>query len=93
MKHTILHRSRPAYLRAIRDLSNSRLNVPMKAIRELKAECFRVNQLQKKNKEAGAIEKAAVSHKLGLIEGRLNYWKEFHRKLHREQRKAYQGKK
>ena len=27
------------------------------------------------------IQKAAVNHKVSQLDGRLNYWKEFHRKL------------
>ena len=34
------------------------------------------------------LQKAAANHKIGMLEGRLNYWKEFHRKLRREQRNA-----
>ena len=34
------------------------------------------------------IQKAAASHKIGLVESRLTYWREFHRKLRREQRNA-----
>ena len=37
-----------------------------------------------------SLNKAAIKHKLDLLEGRLNYWKEFHRKLQREERKAFQ---
>ena len=34
------------------------------------------------------IQKAATNHKIGLVESRLTYWREFHRKLRREQRNA-----
>ena len=92
MKNTILKRSLPEYLAAVRNLSKSRLNVPMESVKDLKSELFRVTHLSQKNKETvGAIEKAAISHKLDLLEGRLNYWKEFHRKLQREERKAMQA--
>ena len=34
------------------------------------------------------LQKAAANHKIEMLEGRLNYWREFHRKLRREQRNA-----
>jgi len=89
MKNTILKRSLPEYIAAIRNLSESRLNVPMEAIKDLKAELFRVRQ--KTRESSQPLEKAAIRHKIDLLEVRLNYWKEFHRKLQREERKAFQA--
>ena len=56
------------------------------------AENFRVKEMLQKEKGADrlSLNKAAIKHKLDLLEGRLNYWKEFHRKLQREERKAFQ---
>ena len=38
--------------------------------------------------EMKPIQKAATVHKIGQVESRLTYWREFHRKLRREQRNA-----
>ena len=57
------------------------------------AENFRVKEMLQKEKGTDrlSLNKAAIKHKLDLLEGRLNYWKEFHRKLQREERKAFQA--
>ena len=51
---------------------------------------IRVEKIRHRNRDS-EMEKAAITHKIDLLETRLNYWKEFHRKLYREERKAFQA--
>ena len=51
---------------------------------------IRVKKIRQRNHDS-EMEKAAITHKIDLLETRLNYWKEFHRKLYREERKAFQA--
>ena len=70
MKNTVLRRSLPEYINTVRNLSESRLNVPMESIKDLKAESFRVLKMKNKD-QLGQIEKAAINHKIDLLEGRV----------------------
>ena len=80
MKNRIQKRSIYKFLKAIRNLSQTRLKVPKEAIKNLQAELERLKPLIMAN-DMKPIQKAAVNHKVSQLDGRLNYWKEFHRKL------------
>ena len=80
MKNKIQKRSIYKFLKAIRNLSQTRLKVPKEAIKNLQAELERLKPLIMST-DIKPIQKAAVNHKISQLDGRLNYWKEFHRKL------------
>merc|ERR1711892_1462286 len=86
MKHRTQKRAIYKFLKSIRKLSNSHLRVPKDAIKNLHGELHRMRELLKE--EMKPIQKAATVHKIGQVESRLTYWREFHRKLRREQRNA-----